>query len=104
MAVKAAVFLVAPERIVRLPRGRETVGVRGNLAEAFGLSPAVEVAVAGSCTLSDNRCLLASEKAQAVVRVAGGAAIAGGNYVEGPGRSRPSSSRFPPGRSRSWAT
>jgi hypothetical protein len=84
LASHAFVLALGDERITKLPRGREIVGVRGNLADAYGLSPTVEVAAGGACVVSDNRCLLDSERGVPVVALTGGAAIAGGNYLEGP--------------------
>lgn len=77
-----SILLFGEATIFRLPRGREVVAVRGNLADGFGLVPDVEVRAGGACVVSDNRCLLATDKAT-VVAVSAGAAVAGGNYLEG---------------------
>jgi hypothetical protein len=77
-----SVLLFGEATIIRLPRGREVVAVRGNLADGFGLVPDIEVRAGGACVVSENRCLLATDKAT-VVAVSAGAAIAGGNYLEG---------------------
>jgi len=53
-----AVFVFSGGAAAVILRGPESVGVRGNHVEASGSAPAVEVAVAGPCLISDNRLTL----------------------------------------------
>jgi hypothetical protein len=66
-------------------RGRATLGVRGNVVEAFGGAPAAEINTEGTCIFSDNRCILIANEGVPAARVTAGATIAGGNYLERPG-------------------
>jgi hypothetical protein len=76
------------DRVVRLPRGREIVAVRGNLLETFGRSPAVRIVVQGACVFGDNRCLQTNAPSSTaglpVGQVAAGAIVASANYLQGP--------------------
>jgi Family of unknown function (DUF6519)/Right handed beta helix region len=83
VASERTVFAFEERRVARIPRGREIVALRGNLAAAYGVTPAIEVVAEGACVVSDNRCSLLSREGP-VVALRGGAAIAGGNYLEGP--------------------
>lgn len=75
-----------------LPRGREIVAVRGNLMEAYGDVPAIDIAGGGAFVFSDNRCLLTSGPsavagppvAPSVAVISAGALIASANYLQGP--------------------
>jgi len=80
--VAKGVLLITDAVILRLSRGREVVRVRGNSADLYGIVPAIQIGARGACVVSDNRCLLATDRA-VVVDVSGGAAIAMGNYLEG---------------------
>lgn len=81
----AANLIIVGTLIRVLPRDREIVGVRGNLFEAYGDVPAVAIAGEGAFILSDNRCLLQSNRSGlAAAVVAAGAVIANANYLEGP--------------------
>jgi hypothetical protein len=66
-------------------RGRASLGVRGNMVDAYGAAPAAEITTDGSCIFSDNRCILTAEERVPAARVTAGATIAGGNYLERPG-------------------
>jgi hypothetical protein len=70
-------------KIVRLPRGKGSAGVHGNVVEAYGRTPAVLVETPGSCIFSDNRCYLTGPPAAAVANLTAGALVANANYLEG---------------------
>jgi hypothetical protein len=55
--------------------------VLGNVLEARGTSPAVEVAVAGDCLFNDNRCESLFTQGGAAVRLLAGTAIVNANRV-----------------------
>ena len=57
--------------------------VLGNVLEARGLTPAVEVTVAGDCLFNDNRCELLLNQSTAAVRLLAGATIVNANRVRG---------------------
>ena len=69
-------------RVLALPRGRESVSVQGNLFDAYGLSPAISINITGPVIFTNNRCLLAS-RSPLVAEMAMGAIIANANYFEG---------------------
>ncbi len=79
-------FVFAADRnaVTVLPRGRGIAAVRGNLFDAFGSAPSVEIAADGVCMMTENRVLLATSKVRSVVDLTAGAAVFGNNYVEGP--------------------
>jgi hypothetical protein len=52
-----AAFMLSPNRILAQQLGGETVSLRGNVLEAYGISEAVLVVVGGGCA-SDNQCVL----------------------------------------------
>ena len=70
-------------KIIRLPRGKGTAGIHGNVVEAYGRTPAVFVETAGSCIFSDNRCFVTGPPEAAVANVTAGALVANANYLEG---------------------
>jgi hypothetical protein len=69
----------------RLPRGRGSLGVRGNVLETYGDGWPATIGMTGACVFSENRCLrVVGGGGAAIVRA--GAIIASGNYLEpGPG-------------------
>jgi hypothetical protein len=68
--------------------GRATsTSILGNVLEARGSSPAVEVALNGDCLFSDNRCEQLARTASATVRVAARTTIVSANRVRGGGES-----------------
>jgi hypothetical protein len=82
------IYALIGNRLVPLPRGREIVGLQGNLLESYGTAPAVRVVARGALTLSTNRCLLGTAAANAafippVVEGDAGAVLANTNYLEG---------------------
>ena len=83
-AVADSGILLGLDAIAVFPRGREIVGVRGNLLEARGLAPAAAVFGNGACAFNDNRCLLAAPERRLVAFVRGRSLIVGSNYAEGP--------------------
>jgi hypothetical protein len=76
------VLVGAANNIVVFPRGREIVAVRGNLLDAYGAVPAVAVGVAGTCLLSDNRCVCQSSQGMPAAIVGAGAIVANANTFE----------------------
>ena len=77
-------FLGLAGRVVVFPKGRDSVGVRGNVVEAYGQAPAVLIVTDAPCIFTDNRCFLGGAKGFRSVRLAAGAAIASNNYLQGP--------------------
>jgi hypothetical protein len=79
------IHVFAGDKLAVLPRGREIVGVHGNLLEGYGVAPVIQVETNGPLTLSTNRCLLNPTVAlsQPVAHAQAGAIIAIGNYLEG---------------------
>jgi len=73
----------AASRAVTLPRGRSSLGVHGNVLDAFGNAPAALVETDGSCLFNDNRCFLVGAR-EPVARIEAGALVASSNYLEGP--------------------
>jgi Family of unknown function (DUF6519) len=69
-------------RAVRLPRGRSSIAVHGNLVEAAGQVQAVYLQTEGSCLFNDNRCFHRTRRST-VVKVFAGALVASDNYLEG---------------------
>ena len=74
-------------RMVVFPKGRDSVGVRGNVIDAYGQAPAVQIVTDAPCIFTDNRCFLGGVEGVPVVRLAAGAAIASNNYLNGPIKS-----------------
>ena len=68
---------------VRLPLGRASLAVRGNVVEAYGTAPAVLIETVAPCLFNDNRCFLAARENLPTARVQAAAAIAANNYLEG---------------------
>ena len=60
-----------------------STSVLGNVLEARGSTPAVEVQLTGDCLFSDNRCELLINMSTAAVRVAARTAIVNANRVRG---------------------
>jgi hypothetical protein len=85
LVAEEALFLfgITHGKIVRLPRGKGSAGVHGNVVEAYGRAPAVLVETPGSCIFSDNRCYLTGPPATAVATLTAGALVANANYLEG---------------------
>jgi hypothetical protein len=71
-------------KLMALPRGKEIVGVQGNLLEAYGTAPVVSVVTSGILTFSANRCLLSTGGEQSVAQAQVGAVVVSANYLEGP--------------------
>ena len=89
VAAKDSIVVVVVDKLLSLPRGKELVGLHGNLLEAYGTAPVVNVAAGGAFTFSTNRCLLTAGVAagtvgQPVAQAQVGAALASSNYLEGP--------------------
>jgi hypothetical protein len=82
-------YVLVDGYLVQLPRGREVVAVRGNVFETVGSGYAVYASAMGSFMFNENRCSQRSQVGEeggsgpAVVRIGGGAIIAGSNYLEG---------------------
>ena len=76
------VFDAIRGRAVKLPRGRPSIAVHGNLVEAVGNTNAVYLQTTGSCAFSDNRCFLVTRRSP-VVKVFAGALVVSDNYLEG---------------------
>jgi hypothetical protein len=66
-ATSAMRFMILPNAIFLFRRGRETIGVRGNLFDAYGSITPVEINRDAACLFSDNRCLFAAQGAVGVV-------------------------------------
>ncbi|MBV9545702.1 MAG: right-handed parallel beta-helix repeat-containing protein [Chloroflexi bacterium] len=64
------------------------ISVRGNLLEALGPAPTVEINVAGVCTFADNQCLRADSQfsTSTIISLQADAAIFTGNHVRGGGQ------------------
>ncbi len=86
-AVGEMIYVFAGDKLAALPRGKEIVGLHGNLLEGYGGTPVIRVEASGALTLSTNRCLLnptvAGAPSQPVAQAQAGAIIASGNYLEG---------------------
>ncbi len=95
---ESSIFGFFHHSVVRLPRRREVVAVRGNLMEAYGDVPVVQIGGGKALVFSDNRCVLASRGAPPVTVMAGRALIASANYVEGPGNAVAMRMQVPRGR------
>jgi hypothetical protein len=67
--------------LARLP-GRQSVTLRNNLFEAYGVAEAVLIAVMGACAISDNRCVLRGRE-QTAIQGAAASAIVNANHVQG---------------------
>jgi hypothetical protein len=77
-------FFGAAGRLVELPGSAGSLGVRGNLVEAYGDAPAVLVETESPCVFGDNRCFLTGRENVPVASLAVSAIIAGNNYLDGP--------------------
>jgi hypothetical protein len=86
-ATEELIHVFAGNKLAVLPRGREIVGLHGNLLEGYGGTPVIRVEASGALTLSTNRCLLnptvAGAPSQPVAQAQAAAIIASGNYLEG---------------------
>ena len=86
-AVDNLIYAFVGNRLFSLPRGREIVGLHGNLLESYGAAPVVSVIASGAFNFSSNRCLLSSADTAAlvtpVVQAQVGAAMISANYLEG---------------------
>lgn len=70
--------------IVLLDLRRGSVGVRGNVADAFGLAPAILIVTAAECVLGENRVTLDTRsQAAAAIRAYVAAAAVTANLVSG---------------------
>ena len=76
-------FHPALGRGVKLPLGRASLAVRGNVVEAYGTAPAVLIETIVPCLFNDNRCFLAARENLSTARVQAAAAVAANNYLEG---------------------
>lgn len=89
VAVDNVVYQFIGDRLLTLPRGKEIVGLQGNLLESYGAAPTVRVIAAGALTFSTNRCLLAAATSDGesfnipVAEAEAGAALVNANYLEG---------------------
>jgi hypothetical protein len=84
LAGRALIHLnVEAGHVISLPLNRPSLGVRGNLVEAYGQAPAVYVTTAALIVFSDNRCFLLSRDSVTAF-VSGDAAVAGNNILDGP--------------------
>jgi hypothetical protein len=77
------IHVFAGDKLAVAPRGREIVGVHGNLLEGYSVGPVIRVETSGALTLSSNRCLVNAARMQLVAHAQAGAIIASGNYLEG---------------------
>ena len=68
----------------KIPRGRETLSISGNVFESGGGAHAVKMAVVGTCTFSNNRCVQPILRHEPPVFLKAGALLVQSNYVEGP--------------------
>jgi hypothetical protein len=89
VVAKDVIVAVVGDKLTTLPRGKELVGLHGNLLESYGTAPVVNVVAGGAFTFSTNRCLLTAGAAgatagQPVALAQVGAALASTNYLEGP--------------------
>jgi hypothetical protein len=75
-------FLFSPGRLVARAPGRESVALRNNRFDAYGVAEAVMIAVTGACAISDNRCLLRGRE-QPAIQSAAASAIVSSNQVQG---------------------
>jgi len=75
-------FLISANRLVARLIGRETVSVQNNFLDAYGIAEAMLIAVAGPCSISDNRCFLRGRE-QPAIRGASANAIVSSNHVQG---------------------
>lgn len=76
------IYVFAGDKLTVLPRGREIVGLHGNLLEGYGAAPVILVEADGALTLSTNRCVLNAARVP-VAEAQAGAIIASDNYLEG---------------------
>jgi Family of unknown function (DUF6519)/Right handed beta helix region len=77
-------FQGAAGRLVELPKSDGSLGVRGNLVEAYGDAPAVLVETEVPCVFGENRCFLAARENVPVATLVVSAVVAGNNYLDGP--------------------
>jgi len=75
-------FFISANRLVARIIGRETVSLQNNFFDVFGVAEAVLIAVAGPCSISDNRCFLRGRE-QPAIRGASANAIVSANHVQG---------------------
>ena len=78
------IYVFTGNRLTVLPRGKEIVGLHGNLLEGYGAAPVILVEADGALTLSTNRCVLNAARVP-VAEAQAGAIIASANYLEGSG-------------------
>jgi hypothetical protein len=76
------IYVFSGDKLMALPRGKETIGLHGNFLEAYGAAPVIRVEASGALTLSTNRCVLNAAR-EAVAEAQAGAIIVSGNYLEG---------------------
>jgi hypothetical protein len=71
-------------RFLQLPPGIETLAVRGNRLDAYGMAPGADIVVLGSCVFAENQCQLESpsNNESSVVAIQAGAIVAGQNVVK----------------------
>lgn len=77
-------FLADTGRVIRFARARDTVGVRGNVVEAYGQVPAVMILTDAACIFGDNRCLATVREGVPAARIVADAVVAGNNHLQGP--------------------
>jgi hypothetical protein len=81
---RAGLFAFLGTRLRLLAAATETVGVRGNFVEAYGGTPAVDVAVRGAVVFGDNRVLEVLRQRQPAAVVRASRVTAASNYIAGP--------------------
>jgi hypothetical protein len=69
-------------RIISFPRARDSLAVRGNVVEAFGRVPAVQIATDAPCLFGENRCFLTAVEGVPAARITAAAALASNNYLQ----------------------
>ena len=75
-------FLISAGRLLARLAGRESVSLRSNVLDAYGVAEAVMISVAGACAISDNRCSLRG-RAQPAIQAGAASAIVSSNQVQG---------------------
>lgn len=75
-------YLLFAGKILARQLGTETLSLRGNFLDAYGVGAAVRAVLSGPCTFNDNRSLLRGRE-QPSVEVAAGAAVVNANHVRG---------------------
>lgn len=82
LATESMVTGLFGTKIVAFSNNRPLFSANGNMFEARGDAPAVDIATDGAVAFSDNRCLHTSQIQSGVVNISAGSVIAIGNHVE----------------------